>query len=517
MSDNKKRLEKQAHIARIIQHPKANEIIQSAAASGADSDQLKLAKEGLKSLSWDDLFEPIKLSNGEVTYLYDNSSFWRNWNRATDAVDKMDDLTAEMLLKRDEKTGKRPLDYAVEFNAAQGLMAEKLWRHDPFSFEKIFFNLPGNMRMEVESYNNVRKSIYKHCGLAFPDQKYLDKSMTLQDVIQDIRSGRVEDLFDNLDKAGINPDKELVLGPDTLGDVVFSSSNHWDYFPETVEHLRSKNVSLSLEDYTRELTEEGSLLSHAIKTKRLDALFAPEVWVHQLDDMAKLYKMLPDPSVIDFETLFIEAASLTMQSQIVIDDSLTVEKLLTPIEFEAGEKPYDMTFEMTLLQQDLIWDEFDKVYEILKSKGEYLSLETLRESADQAGRSYLHLAARGGAFGTVMEMLTENGEEINASDLLMGDINKVRVLDDLADQDQLRDVFQAKYWVGKHEQVQEIYDALYQGYQDSVHWKKLEGQINILQLRNYAKSGGASVVALEKKAEKKKDQPRPTTGPALKP
>lgn len=179
-----------------------------------------------------------------------------------------------------------------------------------------------------------------------------------------------------------------------------------DYILEVLDEVGQRPT---LSDWKTRFGIDGdrhNIVTYAAKIGVLDKLFKPSLWANHIDEMEKVWDLVPSRSrnQVNFIALRSEAEALSLP-EFEVTGSLSKAALFVPN--ENGGVPFD----------DIrTWRKFDAIVAALEVNGDALSKVDLLQKGSK-GRPYLQIAVAAGVFNKVAEYLAGRGEKLTLEEV----------------------------------------------------------------------------------------------------
>lgn len=364
------------------------------------------------------------------------------------------------------------LDAAKSNNGLKQVFSFDMWAGRFAEMEKLWFQLASYERNKV--FSNGYNSSSSTSGLIpielkrrllavehkTPPEDRLEKAGLRLD---DIRRASMDNLaFDDVNRklARVNDyfRKEYVLMVDSSGDTMFDGrSGAWNKFSDILKIMQAHGERLEVADYTRKLSNAKSLLERAGEQKTLNKVFAPDQWADRLDDMFQLWSKVPDAwktspmTTQDFDNAYATAEGLTYGKRFLLQEFNGKGDLLKPLNPGAEARP------VLPLGLKVVWENFEGVQSKLEETGEKLTMTDLRATSGHMSDSCIMIAAKHGRFDRVVEISRNSGEPITLEDFSAKDGHGNTLLNILAEKQQLSLVFSPTIWVGRVDEMRQLW------------------------------------------------------------
>lgn len=264
----------------------------------------------------------------------------------------------------------------------------------------------------------------------------------------------------------------------TMGDdePLFAHEQTWDRLPQIAAMLRAQGESFTAEDMVTPITGVLSPVRYAERTKKLDRLFAPEIWEGRVRDIDRAFfsVMKVERDKMNISEIRRQAAALTGE--------LTTEDRLRSYGLEASSV-------RTKIRQGNITE--------LKAD--------LAKHGDMITKDYIFLLDSAGdnifefkdTFDNIDKWLPEleaQGARLTKADFLFKVGDQKTPLQHAINHSQLPKVFTARIWQGHAVEMMELFEALPQAERSKVDIQQVLGQLKEAEYGPQVVTGAAVTV-----------------------
>lgn len=281
---------------------------------------------------------------------------------------------------------------------------------------------------------------------------------------------------DCLQRHGQPMTKDFYLLPDDAGDTVFCFAHAWQHYEDIVGELAKNGERFDVSDFTRKMGRVPNILERAYDRDSLHKVFTPAHWEGRTQDMLDLWEqvlpkwkmMKPQNSQAAFEAAFAEAENLTYGKLVDVAAVPAKVDLLSRLNFDKREQP------VIALGLKAFWENAEAIGQALAVKGEKITLADLRTRSGALEEPALLKAAKLGHFDSLQALCKLSGEKLSVTDLLEEDIRGANTIDVLAERKELAKVFTPDLWVGRIDDMRELWRNVRQSDQGQVDFAKVE-------------------------------------------
>lgn len=263
---------------------------------------------------------------------------------------------------------------------------------------------------------------------------------------------------------GLEPHPDDILIPYNLQRTLsFNSEESLKAFPKWVALFKKYGHEINPKDLLRKYGSAGSIISKA-DIETIGFIFDYQNWMGRSDALYYIREhMDPIYPVADSEAIFwknynqLEIKELKLPFP--LDENLTREMLLTPLLDSNGEPSENLP-----LGCIEIWDNFDKVQNILAKKGEAIYLADLYLTVSRSGETAFMRAAKWGYLYLALGLVdTDLGMYIDPEECLQECKSRNTLFTYLEESGQLNELIDENLWVGNPKGMKEMWDTIPEG------------------------------------------------------
>lgn len=443
---------KQAIIAALCEHPD-QEKYKTRAFSGENLNAMMdaIAKEGNK-LTKADFLSP----DDEGRYIVDTPGFWKNFDKVLDIVSKsgdkfgLEDFTKYL----DRNETRSLLDSAREHGGLGKVFTAKVWQGRFDDMERLWYKVPVPARRDLFRNDglldpSLKRAMLQAEGRAMPEDALAKAGLTPNDIRSAFQErGNYEEVNRKLSAAGDYLRKDYLLLPDSSGDTVFYYQGAWDKFDDISKNLRAHGERFENADFVRQVGFVSNILTRASERKALNRIFNADHWEGRLPEMLELWGQVKEGwktasmTAKDFDTAYSEAESKTYARFVDFKALLGKGDLISPL-IEGAAQP------ILPLGLKAFWENYAAVDRHLSEVKQPLTTSDLRRVSGFMGNTVLMGAVKFGHFDKVLDIAKKSGEPLTLDDFLAKDRHGNKLLDILAERNQLAQVFSPDLWAGR--------------------------------------------------------------------
>lgn len=481
---------KQAVIAKLCDHPDKDAYIKRVFSDDNVMNMLGMTAKLTKA----DLFMPDDAGK----FIIDTPGFWNNIAKIADLLQKESGeyFTIEDFI--------RPLtgvdgDANLLASAARcNLMAklfspevwmgrfeemETLWYHVGIMHRRNVFNAEGTIDLDV------KRRMLAAEGREMPEDRLAKAGLIANDIVRMcIAPDGYHTVKAKLVAAGDYLRKEYLLLTDRDGDNVFYQKNVWANYLDIVGDLHRHNQRFEVEDLLRVYGTRHSILGRAAESQSLHLILTPAHWADRLDDMMELWGhfapgwKIGSASPAAFDMLYAEAQDMAYAPLLNVQKIEKRAELLTPIADDtvSGKAVLPLALKS-------VWENIVSITAAIAKQGERLTLDDLRQKSGAQQYSCLMSAAKMGYFDDVVKIMKSARATFNAQDFLEKDQHGVTLLQTLADQRRLWQVFEPDQWVGRLAEMKALWAHVKVTDYSQVDIRKIEVEVKQLTLSKNAR------------------------------
>lgn len=397
------------------------------------------------ALTADDIFESFQSDSGESRCLAEFREFWNNFDRVFDALVDNNQEVGVALFERKVSDTQNLLDYGLNsyktnliFNARQWVGREK----DLVSM----YHLLSDAQKNAINLLSTRKEIAELEDRSFRPEKIESALMQFDSNLKETAySADLEKYEKALNLLGLRPNPDDIFFPNTDdGDSYFTGPAHYANIGKWIEYFREQGCDFDVTELNRRYGQKETLLKKAANSD-MKHLFNPKLWVGHLDDMLKLWSVTPETYRQDFDFVghYADAEEDTYQFPYPIDDNLTKDMVLGPVNAEQGGDYQNFLAAGT----QGFWQNFDAIQDILESKGTPITLEDLYQPNGASGNSLMTMAVRNGALYEVLSLVNPSqGVYLDLEKCSAKSKTDLSFIDAVSDSYQLDELFDPSLW-----------------------------------------------------------------------
>lgn len=481
MSDKKSTI-KQAFIAVLCEHPDADSY-KSRAFSGDSLFELQKAMaDGGQNITKEDFLTPDDAGK----YIVASEGGWRNFDKVVDIVHRNGEKFEAEDFRKEIGMGKTLLDSAEQHGGLSKIFNAEVWAGRYEEMEKLWFHVSAPARRRFndgEGLLPIKREIYKAEGKTVREDDLKEKGVDYRDIPQLFTErGRFEEIQRKLAAHNDTLKKEDLFFVDKDGDTLFHDANAWDNFGKITALLEKNGEQLDVDDFLFKRREYSkNILQRAVEHDALDKVFAAKLWVGRIDSMVDLWSNLKPGEKgrfgdKDFEDAVAEAEDLTYGKLVTIDDGLTKATLLTAL------NPDDEK-QVLPLGLKTVWQNIEKIEEILGAKGEKITIDDLRQKSGKQENTNLMCGTKAGFFDKIVEMSVKSGDALSLDDLTTRNRQGTNVLQMLAEQKQLDLAFTPELWAGRVNEMQTLWQNVPLKEKHQVDYEDVHSKVTIASVK----------------------------------
>lgn len=204
-----------------------------------------------------------------------------------------------------------------------------------------------------------------------------------------------------------------IFAPAESGVSFFNNKEVWPAMPRIIAALRANGETITADDFLQKRDGGNTMIEYAEKFGALKFLFAPKNWENNLEEMEKLWFGTTERfrKTFDFWSHYHEAAKLsnvTLRESVITSAGLDVNTVMEQIlnghahivdsalkKNGNGLSKNDLflidSHGKTVSEDKRLWDQFEKIAQIVKNNGETLTLDDFDRS--RAGNKSLFESA----------------------------------------------------------------------------------------------------------------------------
>jgi hypothetical protein len=381
------------------------------------------------------------------------------------------------------------LNSAIDNNSTMKIFTAAIWKGHFAEMEKLWYALPGNERLKSpEGLVPValKRELLAAEGREAPEDRLAKAQLSLTDIRNAlVYDSNFNDVTRRLKAAGDYFRKDYVMLPDSDGDTIFARRPSFTKFDAILKTMQEHGERFEVSDYLKQLSTRPSLLARAAEHSALGKVFAPAQWVDRLPDMLNLWSNVLDAwksamSQQQFDNNYAEAENQTYAK--VLEGKTLDGKadFLTPLNAGSSEKP------VLPLGLKVLWENIDAIRGHLEKRGESLTTADLRLASGQIGDSCLISAVKFGRFDKVLEIAKQSNQPLTLADYLTPDGHGSKLIDILADNKLLSQVFTVDAWVGNIKDMRALWAVVSPMYRKQIDYPKLETGVQQATLKQKA-------------------------------
>lgn len=443
------------------------------------------------ALSWQTVFGAFSLQDNpayaefDEWFLWDDGAFWTHFAEIKQLV--QDDLreVARLLPRRVGTDFVSPLSVALKNNALEPFLEGDFWEDNIKAFRQFWFSLDReNTGSPLDrkkfggalKFREISEIIYTKMGQTSPyevAQKigYSD----FEQVLQDMASGNAEKIFEAYEAVSEPLTMDLLLGPySATGEIAFSLKTQWEQCAADVfQGLVDRGVVFTADELSFACRNEYSIAMRALDFGQLSTLFAPSLWVGNLEEMVKLHETIEDKKKkhvggltpfgpmtsdeeFDFSRSFYQAALATASCEFDPNQIQTKADLLEGQLVQVG----DHAVTIKPIFMPIVWQNLKEISDRLHQKDQPLTLQELSVLQDDLGQGMLQRVAQEGAFGSVARVFVPQKQYVTAELLDRSDMAGKTVLNALRDGQALPTLLCPQQWVQRSDDFAQVVNLL---------------------------------------------------------
>lgn len=420
-------------------------------------------------------------------------AYKETWNNIDKLLELCPDLKGEQLLVA-AGDGKIPADYVKNLRVVDDLFHPQLWKGQAKAFDEAWEAY--STYTQYDSYLSAKRKIADVEGKTLREDQLVSMGVEYDDLEDAIRHGAFEEIREKLAAHGDYLRANDLLLP-KKGMHLLDYSGKWDKFEVLWAELSANGEQMKPEHFLFHIGAKRSPLQVAIDSGHAGKIFNADIWVGRMDQMMELYKQAKevlspkDLKKIPIETAIKDITEREFADSMQIDKSLEKDFLVTgfhaPLTGKDG-KP----FTTTPLALQKTWENMGEIRSILQGKKQSLTLDELRQPTGANQENALFYAARFGCFDQVIAIAQINGEHITAADLVTKGPEDESLFDILEEQEMQHLILDPTLWVGKEDDLAELFDSLPKDRKDEIDFGNLLGQISVITLRDHFGKGASN-------------------------
>lgn len=415
--------------------------------------------------------------------LFSHASTWENFSRIVEKLAAQGEQFTARELGSVIPGCVSPLLYAERTQSLPKLFAPEIWKGRLQEADKLFYAATSVERNKL-NYPEVRRAIAAQTGEMTPEDRLQGYGLNHNTVRTNIRQGNLAHLTEMLAQHGDHIRKEYVFLLDTAGDNIFEYEDTFKNMDSWLTILENNGERLGRDDFMFKVGNQRTPLDHAVRHGQLPAVFRTRIWKGHADEMMELFNTLPEVErrKVEINKVLGELKEAEYGDRIVTDGTVTLDHLVAVLNEEERDSNPNF-FEIRALSFARVWKEMGDIRKTLAARGEKLTLDHLRQPTGMAGDTVLTLAARGGYFNHVMDIVTDGNDRLTLEDLTTPGAMGKTALDILVEREELATLFRPEAWVGRGQDLMTLWEKVPAEKQKTVDFEALYGRVNMLTLR----------------------------------
>lgn len=371
---------------------------------------------------------------------------WENLRKVFDFVKKNGEQIGLADFKRVIVNNKNAIELAIECKALDEIFIPEIWAGHSREMEDMWFSI-DKWKRPSKNFDELRIGVARLEGRVIREDKLKSIGIPPQDMHTAVKNGNLADMKKKLDASGEHFTLDDVKICDADGDHGLHTSGGWGKFEELYAEWEKHGQVPDAAFFNFRRGTRASIIEAAFTANAEKKVFNAKVFAGRPEELLKLYQGLKEEhrKKVDVRAVLSEIIEKECADQLQIDLNLKLEHLTMPLyHLDGGEKG---SIQITGLGLKKCWEQMDLVRDALSTRGEYLSLGHLRESAGLGGETGMFKAARYGHFDKVLEIAAQNGERLEVADLTAKNESGKSVLTVLAETDKVGLLLKPELWV----------------------------------------------------------------------
>ncbi len=479
----KRSLIKEAFVAAICRHQELEAYKDAIFENGNVDYILDVIDKGGVKLTKKDFLEPD--SRGNIMIM--SVGAWENFEKITTLLAKNGESFTEKDFKREIFNSNTLVSIAENNGKLHKIFNADMWQDNYKEMEKLWYLVSNNAR---RGFNNnqgilpVKREIYKRAGKKLREDELKDIGFDYREMFAMFTDRRFDHIDTYLKSKGDRFKKEDFFFLDSDGDTLFFSSVAWNNFEKVTSALEESGERLEISDYLYKARDnKRSVLERAVENDALFKVFSAKLWVGRIDEMVELWSHVKDGSKgvfsdSDFDEEVAIVEDNTYSGNISINDDLNKEIL---------NKPLNSDVEYTILPLGLmsVWENIDKVEDILAKKSEKIELSDLRNETGFQSNNCIMIAAKAGYFDKVIDIAVDSKDDnLKFDDITKKNIQGNSLIQVLCDNKEIKSLFDPKLWIGRETEMHKVWLNVPLNSRKLINYEYVRDQVNVLTLKS---------------------------------
>lgn len=409
-----------------------------------DSDMAGGLIGGVK-ITKDDLFSTTE--NDKSFFEYKQT--WVNLGKLLNVMKENGEEIAPEDFRKPIKGQKSALDMASDCSATEEIFVPEMWAGRREEMEKTWYAIDKWKRPKID-FDDVRIAVAKLEGKTLREETLKEMGIDPEDMYKAIKEGKLDDMKAKLDAKGGHFTLDDAKLRDGDGDHALYAKAGWDKFDQLFAEWEAHGEIPDADFFLFKNGDRESIIDKAFTHTSQGKVFNATVFAGRPDEAVKLHSALKDDQKkkVDINALVSEIVENECGSQLLLDDSVSVEKL-TEAMYVIGEGTEEGPSPIIPLGLKTVWENMERISAALGAKGESITMSDLRKPCGLGGDTCLHRAARFSAFDKVLDMIAKSGDKLSVDDLSAKNSNDESVLDILSETGQVDLLLDSNLWVGR--------------------------------------------------------------------
>lgn len=446
-----------------------------AAMSGKLTRASQLLKESDLFVA-DIMDEIIPIKQEDILYGYRNSElgllfpatpeFWKNITKISQALNAGGEPLTNHFLQTRAVNSDNILDLAERYADPKGpfLTDPNCWLGNEKEYLAVVNSMSRGFSIQID-VSSVLRRLHTLKGEAYrPDLIKAVLKRENRTIEQIVEKCEVELYEEMLLDCGLEPHPDDVFVPYNINRTLsFDTEESFAAFPKWVALFKKYGHEIDVKDLVRKYGNANSIMSKT-DLDTIKYVFDYKNWIGRSDALYYIREhMDPIYPIADFEAIFWENYNQLEKQELKlpfpIDKNLTREMLLTPLTDSNG-----VATENLPLGCAEVWDNFDKIQSILKSKGEAIYLADMYLSVSRSGETAFMRAAKWGYLYLALGLVDPDcGIYLDPEECLQECKSRNTLFSYLEESGQLNELIDENLWIGNPKGMKEMWDIIPEG------------------------------------------------------
>lgn len=379
--------------------------------------------------------------------------------------------------------GKTAIGFALDLDKMGHAFRPEIWKGQMEEMEKAWFGMPKEKRDKC-NYMDIKRLIANSSGMELREDILDEMGVSIFVLRSAVRTGDYENTREKFARHNDYLRADDILIPDAHGDHMLDNDEAWKNFEALCKELARHNERFEVRHFTLRHEGRRSFVEHALSARMAEKIFNADLWRGRTDDLLAVHRSLPEekqrPLLVKKVLAELEHEEHETSFSAV---GIKSEKDLQTVFNQSACRALGEGVAVRPLGLSVVWNNIGAIAKSLESKGEAITLSSLRLKTGYEGDTCLMRGARFGKFKDVLAILDKNGETLSVDDLICLNDKKESVLNILAARGETDLVLAPERWMDRMDDFYRLWEAAAKNSRSAVDFQDVLGRINMLSLR----------------------------------